>query len=226
MKPIHHISPSQAKLMKDCPLKWYFYHSGYPREDGDKRHAHCGTAVHLTVEKMLKGEKVVHEDIIRNVPVDYDGNTTELTPDMVDKYYACYKAWEDMGIKFSNPQPEKELSTTVEGIKVVGKIDIIDDNAIYDLKTGTYNEGDDLQAAFYQRLARDNGMARGNTYFLYLKTGEIRRMPDFPDDYIDAVIIHIKDVYESRAFHPRVGNGCTWCDYKGPCSEVTGRDMR
>lgn len=211
--------------MKECPLKWYFYHEKYPRKEGDKRYAHCGTAVHLAVEKILRGEKIDHDDIVHNVPDGFDGETVELTPDMVDKYHACFKMWEDMGIDLKNPKPELDLSTNVGGIKVVGKIDIIDDNAIYDLKTGTYNEGDDLQASFYQRLARDNGMPRENTYFLYLKTGHIRRMPDFPEDYVDAVIDYIESVYDNRAFYPRPGQGCKWCDYKSSCSDVTGRDM-
>ena len=46
MKPITHFSASQLKLIKQCPLRWYYYHGGADMEDTDTSAMHCGSKVH------------------------------------------------------------------------------------------------------------------------------------------------------------------------------------
>jgi len=221
MKPFIQTSPTGYNNFRGCTLKWYLNHEGYEREESEKGHAYCGTAVHEAVEKVITTGSVDHEHNLSHVPIDKHGNTVDLRDydGMVDKYHRCYRMFEEMGLSFVNPKVEEEMFTMVDGIKVRGFIDIIDENAIWDIKTGSPKQEDDIQGAFYRRICRDNGIDLP-AKFIYLKEGFIKDIPEYPDDFVDSAIASMKDVIERLAFHPNVGKACLWCEFNDECKRI------
>jgi len=216
---LKHLSATQIIRLRTCSLEWYFYYTKCPEEGTDKRHANCGTAVHRVIEHELKGKPLDYVDAIYNVP-DRDRKTFDLSPDMVDKFDKCIDVYRSMGLTFSNPKPEISLTTNVEGIMLKGIIDILDDNAIWDIKTGTPKSDDNIQAAVYNRLAFDNGYGDLPVYFIYLKTGDIQQMPVFPKDYVDVLVKQAVTIINDRLFFPQPGRNCVWCEYKNRCDST------
>lgn len=206
MKPLHHLSASQLKTLSLCPRKWYFYHEGMKAEETDTTYLKCGSKVHESIESHLNGNEM-----------------PDLSDDVNDvakkHYFRCLDIYHELNIP-EGGDVEKELKAIVNGVEIGGRMDYIAGNRIYDWKTGKPRSDDYIQAAVYQRLARENGISDPKVIFVHLSSGTMRTMPDYPHDSVDALVQSALDIISTKAFMPRYGSHCRYCPYVRLCEEA------
>lgn len=206
MKPLTHLSASQLKTMSMCPQRWYFYHEGYPADATDTTYLRCGTKVHESIESHLSG---------KDLP-----DLSDDVDDMAKKhYYRCLNIYQELNIA-EGGEVEKEFKAVVNGVEIGGRVDYVVGNRIYDWKTGKPRPDDYVQAAVYQRLARENGISDPQVVFVHLSSGTMRVMPTYPEDSVDALVQSALDIINAKAFMPRYGSHCRFCPYMRLCEEA------
>lgn len=204
---ITHLSASQLNTLRECPRRWWYYVNGCPEDEVDNRYADRGSAVHKAIEEHIEGRRPDHLSL-----------TEHLDEQMYSEYRRCFETYLDLGraVCLQNPAAELELEAVVHGIRLIGRLDVVDGETVIDWKTGNPSESERYQAAVYQHLMRANGAQDPEVLFVHLKSGEIRRAPRYPEDYVPAIVSTHLETIRSGKF-PATGNGCRWCRYRSLC---------
>lgn len=172
----------------------------------DMRFAYCGTAVHKAIEKEIKGEPLDHEEL-----------TKELDKDMEDRYRFMLERFHKLNLTTEEPRTEVWLESQVQGLRLVGIVDLIDGTTAYDWKTGKPKIEDEVQASVYHRLLTDNGIENPTIKFVYLGKKEVRRMPVYPTRFVDSIVTTLKSSWDAGHFPAKPGSHCRFCEYEHLC---------
>lgn len=143
---------------------------------------------------------------------------------LLEEYYEKNKG---LGVKHLGI--EKSFNILVDGIKLYGKIDRIDEHQngdieIIDYKTGNPKEqieaDKDAQMTIYAMGAKEAlNLNPKNMTFYYVETGE-KVSTTRTDKQIQTEKEKVKEVVKGIKkgdFEPTPGRHCTWCDYKNIC---------
>jgi CRISPR/Cas system-associated exonuclease Cas4 (RecB family) len=204
---VEHLSASQLNTLRECPRRWWYYATGAEEREMDNRYADCGSAVHEAIEKHIGGEHP-----------DHGALTADLDDEMYDRYKRCYEKYLAIRcfLSLDHAEAEKELDCQVNGIRLMGRLDVVDGDTVIDWKTGKPSEGERYQAAVYQHLMRENGAVAPRVLFIYLQTGEVSAAPDYPVDYVPTIVEKALATIRSEEY-PATGVGCHWCRYAHIC---------
>lgn len=202
-----HLSASQLNLFAQCPRRWHYYVTDAPAADTDLRYADCGRRVHKAIETSLHGIQPDHAEL-----------TKGLDGEMYDRYLRCYENYIGLrrALDLVTASVEVPLEATVNGVRLMGYLDVLDGDLCIDWKTGKPSPGERIQAAVYQYLMRRNGVTDPRVAFVYLLDGRSSPAPTYPDEYVEVLVGNIlKAVADDN--YPATGNGCRWCPYSHIC---------
>lgn len=209
---LRHLSANQLNMFRECPRRWYYYASGYERGVTDVRYAEVGRAVHEAIEGTINGTAVKHRDLTEK----FDGW-------MLERYRHSLEAYLDLPLDMADAEAEVALEAQVRlddiSVQLIGKIDAIKGSVAYDWKTGRPNESERIQAAVYQYLMRRNGIDDPEVRFVHLNEGRpsISTAPDYPDDYVEALVARMLEHMRVKHFPAYPGKACRFCPYTVQC---------
>lgn len=236
-------SPSKLKCYEDCPQKYYYqYVLSIP--DIKKTFFELGTVVHRVVEhitrKIMEGETIDNDEALGVLDSlwrssvyqseDLERQDREVAEKMITDFisHQAGKATTIIDI-------ERWIEIELEGRKIRGKVDRIDDTGrtleVIDYKTSKNRDSrpkmkKDFQMALYcvgteEALGKPVGQV-GHWYLREDREWMIEMTNDERQEVLDRAVTVIESI-EEHEFNASPGfNQCKWCGYKELCTNVYG----
>lgn len=231
-----YLSASSIKDIWQCRRRWY-YRTNFKERAVPNEYMIFGGIVHKAIEKMWRGELIAGEPAINWCESEWykQENDAFFLDDPPKKFHVYVNGFDKIhNAELSSFSKDGALVEHFfkfpykENIMIVGKMDLILDNIIFDWKTtykkpSQYDLGD-FQFLLYEWAYREmfgkkpagnfyGHLAGGKLYDVNRPEALVETVPEILDRTIEMVYNETEDGNWPRW----TGSHCDWCVYKGIC---------
>lgn len=231
-----YLSASGLKKYDSCPKQWWFHYvSDEQPGDVDTRYMDLGSAVHDTIEAVLKAGDW-DTDAAMDAYAVY-AQRHAVADEFIERGEQCvrragdYVAKRDPNIRGVEVEERFHVDRPDVDAEFTAKMDVTTDTELWDWKTGSIRDDtpkkEQIQGAVYMAAYHSlYGHPPEKIRFVYLKEEQVRSLD--PTDKVWATMLavarRLQYAKQEDEFDATPGDVCHWCDYAHVCPAFGGVD--